>query len=89
MIDTIPIELQEIILSYLTRKEYKAIVPCKALLLCKSYLSLKDFCKLNVIPLINLSDQEKEGLFIASCRYNNLRLVKCLLKQGVDPSVSP
>ena len=82
----LPAELKELVISYLSRKEYKATVPCKDLLLCKSYLSLENYCKLDVLSLILLSDQEKEGLFIASCRYNNLRLVKWLLKQGVDPS---
>ena len=32
MILTLPIELRELILSYLTRKEYKQSVPCKSLL---------------------------------------------------------
>ena len=85
MILELPEELQKLILSFFSRKEYKATVPCKALLLCKSYLYSEDYCKLNSIPIVNLSSREKEKLFNDSCKYNNLRLVKWLLTQ-VNPS---
>ena len=85
MITTLPKELRLLILSFLTRKEYKATVPCKSLLLCKSYHSISDFARFDEIPKISLSDQEKEKLFLMSCEFNNLRLTNWLLKQGVDP----
>ena len=87
MLINLPEELREIIISYLTRKEYKDTVPCKALLLCKSYLSLEDYCKLTVIPKILLSDKEREVLLLTSCKNNNLFLLRWSLKKGVDPSI--
>lgn len=88
MFSLLPSELRQLILSYLSRREYKAIVPYKNLLLCKSYLSMEDFCKTKVIPLILLSDQEKEQLFLNGCKYDNLILTKWLLKQSIDFSIN-
>ena len=89
MITTLPKELRLLILSFLTRKEYKAMVPCKSLLLCKSYLPIERFssCRSQVLPIIKLTEQEKENLLIESSRLNNLRLLNWLVKHGVDPSI--
>ena len=85
----LPLELRELIVRYLDRRQYKASVPCKALLVCKSYLSIIAYCRSNSFPIIKLSNKEKQSLFIASCCYNNLALAKRLLKcETVQPSVS-
>ena len=103
MILSLPIELQELILSFLTRKEYKETVPCKGLLLCRSYLSLKKFIKLNKLPkyeinliygntkelpIVRLSPRELKTLFIESCGIGNVWLVdRLIVNFKVDPSV--
>ena len=87
MLLSLPVELLELILSFLTRKEYKESVPCKDLLLCKSYLPIEEFAKKKEPPKINLSLQELENLLIKSCRTGNVWLVKVLItKFKVDPS---
>ena len=87
----LPIELRQLILSFLTRKEYKRIVPCKSLLLCRSYLSLNKFVKFKrlpkALPIVKLSSQELEKLFIECCRIGNVWLVdKLIINFKVDPS---
>ena len=75
MLFSLPIELQKLIFSFLTRKEYKETVPCKSLLFCQSYLSLEDFSKLKELPLISLSVRELARLFIKAYQTDNLFLV--------------
>ena len=86
MLLSLPMELRKIILSFLTRKEYKETVPCKSLLLCKSYLDVKEFSKLKTLPLVKLTQQELEKLFSYSY-LNNLWLIdKLITNFKVDPS---
>ena len=84
MILELPLDLQKLILSYLTRKEYRATVPCKALLLCESYLNLNAFAKLNKLPIIQLSSSEKIHFFLESCKLGHWRVVRFLLKDPND-----
>ena len=88
MLLSLPVELQQLILSFLTRKEYKQTVSSKSLLLCKSYLSLRKFSKLKELPKVLLSTKELENLFLKSCESDNDWLVdKLINKFKVDPSL--
>ena len=84
MILELPLDLQKLILSYLTRKEYKVTVPCKALLLCESYLSIEDYCELDSFPIVNLTPLEKETLLHYSFEAGNVYLIRWLMKHGVS-----
>lgn len=79
MLDTLPKELKEIIISYLTRKEYKASVPCKDLLVCDSYLPMKDFVLKRKLPIVQLTSSEQREFLIRAICNKDIYLCKKIL----------